>query len=515
MAEVGSRAAVVRQPRAPAWLRALWNRPRWAALAAVLVASLSGAVADVLMPRGPVTPAQVIVAMLVGALVGYACGLAWGSRWTMLVAPVSYMVVFELVRLGADGPTVDFEASATGLAISALSRLVHGLVSVLPMVVFAALGAGTARRLSRGPAPAKGRVGRVLRRSVAAVTVVGLAALAVAVLRPASTPAIRDAGGNPVPGSIAELTTVVLNDHEQAIMIRGDRVDNPVLMYLTGGPGGSDLALNRVYWRDLERSFVVVSWDQRGVGKSYPAFEPANTVDVDHAVADTIALAEYLRDRFDQSKIYLVGQSWGSTLGVLAAAQAPELFAAYVGVGQMVSQTETDRIIYQQRLARARQQGDAGQVAALLAQGPPPYDRVAPYLSLLAGVEQLEPYQKRPEYLAAMPGGFNGSAESEYTLVDQVNVLRGMADTFIAVYRHLTDTDLRRDVPRLDVPVWFVLGQHEISARSTLARDYFDQLQAPAKRLVVFDASGHAAHHEEPDRFATVMRQVAAAAPAV
>jgi pimeloyl-ACP methyl ester carboxylesterase len=162
------------------------------------------------------------------------------------------------------------------------------------------------------------------------------------VARPASTSSITGADGEPLAGSVAELTTVELNGRDQPLMIRGYDIDNPVLLFLAGGPGGSELGAMRRHLPGLEEHFTVVTWDQRGTGKAYPQLDPTETVTLDGYVDDTVAVTDYLRDRFGQDRIYLAGQSWGSTLGVMAVQQAPERYRALIGVGQMVSQLATD-----------------------------------------------------------------------------------------------------------------------------------------------------------------------------
>ena len=142
-----------------------------------------------------------------------------------------------------------------------------------------------------------------------------LVLLAVMILRPPGTPAIAGADGKSVPGSIAEVTMVDINGHDQGLLIRGHSVDNPVLLYLAGGPGQSDLAFPRALFSELEENFTVVCWDQPGEGKSYAGFEPSSGLTLDRAVADTIAVTNYLRERFDEDKIYVMGESYGSILG--------------------------------------------------------------------------------------------------------------------------------------------------------------------------------------------------------
>ena len=159
-------------------------------------------------------------------------------------------------------------------------------------------------------------------------------------------------------GGIAELTSVPIGGHQQALMIRGRSSEAPVLLHLAGGPGGTDLGAMRADTA-LEQTFVVVTWEQRGVGKSYAALDPVETLTLDGMVADTIELSEYLSTRFDEERIYLTGNSWGATLGVLAVQQRPDLYHAFVGTGQMVSQRATDIMFWEDTLAWAESTGHA------------------------------------------------------------------------------------------------------------------------------------------------------------
>jgi proline iminopeptidase len=217
-------------------------------------------------------------------------------------------------------------------------------LALLSMLLGAALGAGLARRLDGG----RHRPGRVRstlrwgRRSTTALLAIGVLALTIGIARPATTSPILDQDGRPLAGSVAELRRVEINGLPLSMMIRGESVTNPVLLYLAGGPGGSDLGGLRRNSQNLEKAFTLVSYDQRGTGTSQDSLDPLSTLTVAGAVSDAVAVTDYLRARFHQDKIYLVGNSWGSILGVLAAQQHPEKYAAFVGSGQMVDLRQTD-----------------------------------------------------------------------------------------------------------------------------------------------------------------------------
>ncbi|MDQ1292175.1 MAG: proline iminopeptidase, partial [Actinomycetota bacterium] len=446
------------------------------ALALLGPGAVTGLVAALAMPRGPVTTAQALLALFLGAIGGLAAGYVARSRWSLASAPLGALVVVEVGRIGQQGITVEGPRldSTWGIVAFLAGRGVQGLLTGLPMILFAAFGTGMAARRAGGrrwPAGLRARSGCVLRRSVAVATAVALAALAVLITKPASTPPILDSDGRRTPGSIAEIATVHVGGHDQRLTLRGRSAQAPVLLYLEGGPGGSGAGSSRVVFGELEQDFVVAVYEQRGAGLSYPAFEPASTLTLDRAVGDTVEVVQYLRDRFDEQKIYLLGESWGTVLGVLTVQRHPELFLAYLGSGQMVSPRETDSRLYDDVLDYATRTGNDDLLRTMRGYGRPPYDDPLAYALVMAYYEKIEPYDPPWDYkeLARKPGnrvGPMGILASEYSLIDKVNVIRGLIDTFAVVYPQLQGIDFRRDVRELDVPVYVLLGDHELRARA-------------------------------------------------
>jgi len=155
----------------------------------------------------------------------------------------------------------------------------------------------------------------------------------------ASTPPID--GEN----SISELIELELNGRKQWISLRGWDKNNPVLLFLAGGPGGTQMAAVRHELMELEKHFVVVNWDQPGSGKSYYADKIKN-ITLETYIEDGYVLTKYLKDRFSKDKIYLIGESWGSALGIFLAHKYPQSYHAFIGTGQMIDFVETERMDY-------------------------------------------------------------------------------------------------------------------------------------------------------------------------
>jgi proline iminopeptidase len=477
--------------------------------AGILVVGLAGALAGWLLPRGPVTTPEAVIALVAALAVGFSAGWLAQTRWMLLAAPLAFMAVFEVSRMRVEGPTVD------GIAVNGLygvialvgGRGIDAVLILLPLTVGCAWGLVVARQLSSSPAIGSPVRRHLVRRGVLVVATGAMVLLAAGLLRPASTEAIVGADGKEVAGSISELVEVPIGGHDQAIMLRGVSADAPVLLFLEGGPGGTGIGRIRNSGEKLEQSFVVATWDQRGTGKSYDALEPTATLTVDQMVSDTLEVTKYLRERFDERKIYLVGSSWGTILGTMAVQDSPGLFHAYVGTGQVVDPFETDTLMYAESLKDARARGDDGAVSSLRDLGPPPYDDTLDYPVAIASNPKLMDYEHGADYNAGSEYP-SSLFVGEYSLVEQLRGMAAIAETFHVLYPQLSGTDFRVDVPRLDVPVYLVEGSHEAAGRETLAREWFGELVAPSKGYVVFDRSGHTPPYDEPGRFADLMVKI-------
>jgi len=318
----------------------------------------------------------------------------------------------------------------------------------------------------------------------------------------ASTPRIVDENGNTPENSIAELRELELNGRKQWISLRGWDKTAPVLLFLAGGPGGTQMAAVRHELAELEKHFVVVNWDQPGSGKSYYA-EKMKNITVRTYIQDGHALTEYLKERFSQEIIYLIGESWGSALGIFLIHEYPESYHAFIGTGQMVDFAETERMDYAKAMEIAENNGDTALIERLAANGEPPYYgkdvtwKSAVYLNYLNSHMMNNPAIRNPGY-----NTLRDICSSEYGLLDKINYIRGIINTFGHVYQRLYDIDLRTDYNRLDVPVYFFLGRHDINAPTVLAEEYERVLNAPDKGIVWFEHSGHSPWINEKERFA-------------
>jgi len=302
-----------------------------------------------------------------------------------------------------------------------------------------------------------------------------------------------------IPGSksIASLERVRIGGVDQYILIRGADRSLPVLLFLHGGPGMPAMYLAHEFQGPLEEEFVVVQWDRRGAGKSYRK-DIGQTLTSEQLVADTIELTNLLRTRFHQDKIYLLGHSWGTYLGMLVIARHPELYRAYVGVGQLARFgrpiTEIQDNYIRQCAGRA---GDQDAVRELDQKGAD----VREELLFKCGGE----IHRARSYSPLL---FAGLTAPEYSLRDALNVPKGVALYSKHFVYNSIPGDLMEAIPRVQIPVYFFTGRYDYTDPFALTEEYYSKIEAPRKRLVWFEQSAHFPFDEEPVNFARAMEGV-------
>ena len=318
------------------------------------------------------------------------------------------------------------------------------------------------------------------------------------------TPAIRNSNRQAPEDSIASLEQVPLGGIKQHILIRGQNKTNPVLLFLHGGPGYPQISFSRKFQAKLEKDFVIVQWDQRGSGKSYSRQVPEESMNREQFIADTIELIEYLTVRFNQGKIYLAGHSWGSDLGIRVISKRPELFYAYIGIGQVVHSEKQEQISYEYVYTKATEDGNKQALEDLEKIGFPPYMNhekdvmvQRKWLLRYGGVE-VNVNTMREIALGIL-------FSPEYSWLDGIRFIRGNYFTRETMFNDIKDVKMLKDYPVVSVPVYFIAGRHDYNTPSELVKQYYKKLDAPIKEFYWFEDSAHAPHFEEPEKFAKLM----------
>lgn len=319
----------------------------------------------------------------------------------------------------------------------------------------------------------------------------------------------RIAGDN----AIAELRKIDVNGSNQWITVRGQNKNAPVILFLSGGPGGSQMGNARVALSELETDFVLVQWDQPGAAKSRWSI-PRSEITLERYIADAHAVSQYLRQTFAKQKIYLIGESWGSALGVMVTQRYPQDYAAFIGSGQMVDFVQTEKINYDLALRIARERGDQKMVDKLVAQGEPPYHADSIILDTIRYLQYLDgEVAARGQVYAPKSSLYDSILAPEYGLVDKYNWIAGLFRTFDQVFPQLYGVNFRESATTLKVPCYFLIGRHDLNAPTQLTEEYCNLLSAPKKELLWFEHGGHAPWNTEADRYTQEVRRIVADNP--
>jgi pimeloyl-ACP methyl ester carboxylesterase len=297
------------------------------------------------------------------------------------------------------------------------------------------------------------------------------------------------------------LEQVELGGVKQWISIRGVNAKNPVLLFLHGGPGSANIAKLRLQVPELEKHFVVVNWDQRGAGKSFSFFADPAALKREQMVLDAHELVGLLKQRFGVEKIYLLGFSWGTVLGLSLAEQYPDDFEAFISVSQVVDYRTGEQMSLAYVREAAQKAGNA-QAVAELASVDPAYtspdwqNQLATqrkWLLYFGGV-----YHTTSRYSHEIGMMLNAP---EYSFAEVALWPMSSSNALKAMWPALMSLDFSESVPVVRCPVYFFVGRHDYNSPWQLTEAYYQALNAPArKRLVWFENSAHDIFFDEPRR---------------
>lgn len=299
---------------------------------------------------------------------------------------------------------------------------------------------------------------------------------------------------------------------KQAIVIKGDNKDNPVLVFLHGGPGFPLFPLNQLEktTRHLEKHYVVVYWEQRGTGKSFSRSIKPKSMTVEQFVEDTRQVVEYSKNITGAEKVFIWGHSWGSNIGALFASQYPEYLHAYISTGQSVDPFKNERLCYEFVYEKAVKKNNRIALRQLkkidtIAENYTLEDAllIRKWVYRFGGVEkkaeQNKVYINIDEVLTVLTA-------SEYSIIDRVNMVMYPYYSGEVLWEELKKINLIEQAPQIDVPVYFLVGRYDYIVSHVLAEKYFDKLIAPkGKELIWFENTAHRPHSEEKGKFIDIM----------
>ncbi len=342
------------------------------------------------------------------------------------------------------------------------------------------------------------------------VIILGLA-VTLWIKSPGKADPITDLNGKTLAMSISTIEKVKLGGQDQYLIIRGADSTKPVMLFLHGGPGSPEFVFMKHMNSALENDFVMVYWEQRGAGKSYSKEIPVESMNLEQFISDTRELSEILAKRFNQEKIYLLGHSWGSFLGILTAQKYPGLFHAYLGVGQVCYQYKGERISYEWVKDQANEHNNEHAIEAL--------SEISFPDSLASSEIWIDFLMVERNFVTQFGGGVTHEmtglwpviemvlSAKEYTFGEKMNYMPASLYSIEHLWPEVINKNLFNDIDSMQLPVYIFQGIHDYQTPYSVAKDFFDQLKAPQKEFFTFNNSAHSPMMEEVDKFNSIIRE--------
>lgn len=322
----------------------------------------------------------------------------------------------------------------------------------------------------------------------------------------------RDEAGNAIPGSLSEKSIVEINGAKNGLFINSRDTSNPILLLVSSGPGTDDYFLTeRFFDMHLDDLFTLVYWDYRGMGIAYDSDINPASITTELLLDDTREMTEYLKERFHQDKIYIMGFSGGSQIAVRAAQQFPELYYAYIGMAQAVTDSsENDQLMYDFMKSVFEERGAKAKLKKL--------DTIVSYDEEGLHCKDWYSFVK----LLHEAGGGTTYNETEfwgidvpimlshcYTIPEKINYIRGLKMyRTTTLSKELKDFDYRNSINAFEIPIYFLSGEYDYNCPWPLVKDYCEKLSAPDKGFYLIPNAAHSPLWENPTMSNDAMKEI-------
>ena len=314
----------------------------------------------------------------------------------------------------------------------------------------------------------------------------------------------KDDSGNTLDGSISEKISVTIGNTDIGMILLGEDINNPVLLFCGGGPGIPEYLLEDFYGSVLSKHFVVCYFDYRGTGLSIHDTLSSDAMNTEQYLNDVYEITDYLCNRFDTEKIYIMGHSFGTYVALNAAYEHPEKYTAYLAVSQTTKQYESECKAYDYMLNAYRTSGNKKMQKQL------------EKYSIYDSKEAFDAYRKSGVRDKAMHDLGVGTARDmksvisdlflkslrckSYTIGERIYIWRGKVKSHgFAVTKDTFSFNAFETIDTLKIPIYFFAGKFDYTCCEELQRQYYEFIDAPIKKYYLYPDSAHSPIFEDDE----------------
>ncbi len=291
---------------------------------------------------------------------------------------------------------------------------------------------------------------------------------------------------------------VLINGIEQFLFHEGTSSDNPVMLFLHGGPGSVESLFTRSFQEKWEDIYTVVHWDQRGAGKTLMK-NPDKLPTIELMLEDLYEAIQYLKKKYNKQKIVLIGHSWGTVLGTTFIRKYPEEVAYYIGMGQVVDMLENEQVGYDKVRELILKAGDTKSLNKLNSIGEYPGSRISFDKEFLKKCGKLRKLQGKYKLGAKIDIAiFLAVFKSPIFRLSDIAAFIKLKSANEKVYPYLGAFNLHTESPEYKLPIYYILGRNDWQAPHSIAENYFSEIIAPNKNIYVIPNAGHMVMMEQP-----------------